>query len=149
MPAPLRIMVFASALVAMAFGPLQSIPGPAPRVIELTADRDSRYRQGHKASPTIEVVAGEPLILRITAVRAKDVARDGSVHGLALLDKDSNPVDGWRFFLRPGVQELTVTAPLEPGRYTAVCTVICSDAHEGMRFTLMVMNPKSGAEEQR
>jgi len=149
MPTSLRITVFVSALLATAFGPFETIPGPTPRVIELTADHDSRYRQGHKASPTIEVLAGEPLILRVTAVRAKDVARDGSVHGLALLDHDSNPVAGWKFFLRPGVQELTVRAPLEPGRYTAVCTVICSDAHEGMQFTLVVIDPKSSAKEQR
>ena len=142
MPASLRLAIVVFVFVATALGPSQSIPGSAPRVIELTADHDSRYRQGHKASPTIEVFAGEPLILRITAVRAKQVARDGSVHGLALLDNNSNVVAGWRFFLRPGIQELTVTAPLEPGRYTAVCIVICSDAHEGMSFTLVVNDPK-------
>jgi heme/copper-type cytochrome/quinol oxidase subunit 2 len=112
-----------------------------PRVIELTAGRDSRYREGRKVAPTIEVRAGEPLILRITAVRAETVARDGSVHGLALLDKNSGAVPGWRFFLHPGVQDLVVSAPDEPGRYTAVCTVICSDGHEGMGFTLIVTGP--------
>jgi heme/copper-type cytochrome/quinol oxidase subunit 2 len=117
------------------------------RIIELTADRDSRYRQSHKTSPTIEVSAGELLILRITAVRADQVARDGSVHGLALLDKNSNAVPGWRFFLHPGVQDLAVTAPSEPGRYTAVCTVICSEGHEGMGFTLLVTDPKTNTKE--
>jgi heme/copper-type cytochrome/quinol oxidase subunit 2 len=117
------------------------------RIIELTADRDSRYRQSHKTSPTIEVSAGELLILRITAVRADQVARDGSVHGLALLDKNSNAVPGWRFFLHPGVQDLAVTAPSEPGRYTAVCTVICSEGHEGMGFTLLVTDLKTNTKE--
>ena len=149
MPLPRRLAVFVYVLVALALGPSQSMLGQAPRVIELTADRDSRYRQGRKASPTIEVFAGEPLILRITAVRAKEVARDGSVHGLALLDHNSNAVAGWRFFLPPGVHDLTVTAPLEPGRYTAVCTVICSYAHEGMSFTLVVMDPQASAKERR
>ena len=120
----------------------QSIESTSPRVIELIADKDSRYRQGRKADPTIEVFAGEPLILRITAVRAKEIARDGSVHGLALLDKNSDATPGWRFFLHPGVQDLAVTAPTRPGRYHAVCLVICSDAHEGMGFTLLVSAPK-------
>jgi heme/copper-type cytochrome/quinol oxidase subunit 2 len=31
-----------------------------------------------------------------------------------------------------------VTAPILPGRYKAVCIVICSDGHEGMGFTLVV-----------
>ena len=114
-----------------------------PRIIELTADKDSRYRQGGKVSPKIEVFAGESLIFRITAVRAKQVARDGSVHGLALLDQNLDVVPGWRFFLHPGVQELAVVSPAQPGRYTAVCTVICSDAHEGMGFTLLVTRPQN------
>ncbi len=91
-----------------------------------------------KVAPIIEVSPGEHLILRITAVRAREVARDGSVHGLALLDKDENVVPGWRFYLHPGVQELDVTAPPQPGHYTAVCIVICSDMHEDMGFTLVV-----------
>lgn len=116
----------------------QSATPDQPRVIELTAGRDSRYREGRRVAPTIAARPGERLILRITAVRADTVARDGSVHGLALLDKNSQAVPGWRFFLHPGVQDLEVYAPERPGRYTAVCTVICSDGHEGMGFTLVV-----------
>ncbi len=114
-----------------------AVPGQ-PRVIELTADKDSRYRMGNTVSPTIEVASGEQLVLRITAVRAREVARDGSVHGLALLDKNSDAVPGWRFYLRPGTQNLPVTAPVQPGRYSAVCIVICSDMHDGMGFTVIV-----------
>ena len=120
----------------------QSLPVPQPRVIELTADKDSRYRQNGKGVTTIEAVAGEPLILRVAAVPAKQTARDGSVHGLALLDKQSNVVPGWRFFFQPGTQEVRVTAPAKPGRYIAVCTVICSEGHEGMTFTLVIRDDK-------
>ena len=116
----------------------QSQPLPGPRVIELTADHDSRYRMGRKVSPVIEAFAGEPLILRVTAKKADQVARDGSIHGLALLDKNSNAVPGWRFFFQPGVQDVAVTAPSRPGSYHAVCTIICSEGHEGMGFTLVV-----------
>lgn len=149
MYALIRLAVFLSVFIVTVIGASQPSPGSRPRVIELTADHDSRYRQGHKASPEIEVFAGEPLVLRITVVRAKEMARDGSVHGLALLDKKSNAVAGWRFFFQPGIQELTVTAPSEPGRYTAVCTVICSDAHDGMGFTLIVIERNADAKEQR
>jgi heme/copper-type cytochrome/quinol oxidase subunit 2 len=124
----------------------QSGPVVGPRLIELTADHDSRYRSGGKVAPTIEARAGEPLILRITASRAKEVARDGSVHGLVLLNKNLDAVPGWRFYLHPGVQELAVKAPEQPGSYTAVCIVICSDMHDGMKFTLIVAG-KSKAKE--
>lgn len=145
----LKFVLLACGLAAWPVGNSQSLPTPAPRVIELTADHDSRYRQGPKTSPIIQALPGEPLILHITATRANEVARDGSVHGLALLDKDSNAVDGWRFFLHPGVQDLTVTAPQRPGRYKAVCTVICSDSHEGMGFTLLVTDQKMTTKESK
>ena len=142
-----RRLRFAILLSAMAAGPVCRSQMPTPRVIELTAGADSRYRQGKKAAPTLQVLAGEALILRITAVQAKEMGRDGSVHGLALLDKNSKAVPGWRFFFHPGVQDVAVNAPLEPGRYTAVCTVICSDGHEGMGFTLDVVPPAAAAKE--
>jgi hypothetical protein len=80
-------------------------------------------------------------------VKDEQVARDGSVHGLALLDKDENTVPGWRFYLHPGVQDLEVMAPTQPGRYMAVCIVICSDMHEDMGFTLVVSPPGSSEKE--
>ena len=125
-------------LVALSLCHAQAGPIVSPRVIELSADHDSRYRLQGKVSPTIEAMPGEPLILRITASRAKQVARDGSVHGLVLLNQNLDAVPGWRFYLHPGVQKLAVKAPDQPGRYTAVCTVICSDMHDGMTFTLIV-----------
>ena len=128
----------ACALLALSLCHAQPGPIVSPRVIELTADHDSRYRSQGKISPTIEAMPGEPLILRITASRAKQVARDGSVHGLVLLNQNLDAVPGWRFYLHPGEQELAVKAPDQPGRYTAVCTVICSDMHDGMTFTLIV-----------
>ena len=143
----LNIFLLACAAGVSAVSQAQAVRPPTARVIELTAGRDSRYRQGNKTSPTIEVYAGEPLILRVTAIRAEEVARDGSIHGLALLDKNSKVVEGWRFFFHPGVQEVAVTAPSEPGRYQAVCTVICSDGHDGMMFTLVVLNRQSNATE--
>jgi hypothetical protein len=120
----------------------QSGTSASPRIIELNADHDSRYRQNGKASPTIEVLVRESLILRITAVRAREAARDGSIHGIALLDKNSEAVPGWKFFLHPGVQDLAVVAPEKAGRYKAVCTIVCSDGHEGMGFTLLVKVPE-------
>jgi hypothetical protein len=133
-----KFMLVAGLLTALSMCHAQTGVTVSPRVIVLTADHDSRYRADGKVAPTIEAAPGEPLILRITASRAKEVARDGSVHGLVLLDKDLDAVPGWRFYLHPGVQELAVTAPDQPGRYTAVCTIICSDMHDGMRFTLIV-----------
>jgi hypothetical protein len=127
---------------APAQSPAQS---PAqPRVIEVTADHDSRYRIAGMAKPAITVTQGEPLILRITAIRAKTRNRDGSIHGFSLLRaKDHSLVEGWDFLLQPGVQEFNVVAPSEPGEYEVVCTVICSGNHEGMNMKFIVL-PNGG-----
>ena len=110
------------------------------RVIEITADKDSRYKIPGQKVPEITVKAGEPLLLRITARRAQSWNRDGSIHGFSLLRaKDRAKVAGWDLLLRPGTQEFLMTAPPDPGAYEVVCTVICSEEHEGMHMKFTVL----------
>jgi heme/copper-type cytochrome/quinol oxidase subunit 2 len=112
-----------------------------PRIIDILADRDSQYKIGGKASPTITLHAGEYVKLVITAHKAKNMNRDGSVHGFALLRaKDGVKVENWNLLLHEGVQEFVLQAPEEPGEYHVVCTVICSSGHEDMNMTVMVTN---------
>lgn len=109
------------------------------RTIEILADKDSRYKIAGQRTPVIVVKAGEQIVLRFTAVRAKSWNRDGSIHGFALLRaSDRSKVPGWNLLLRPGTQEFTLTAPAESGDYEALCTVICSDDHEGMHMKVIV-----------
>jgi heme/copper-type cytochrome/quinol oxidase subunit 2 len=113
---------------------------PTPRVIEILADHDSRYKMEGRKQPMITAKAGELITLRITAKKAKNLNRDGSIHGFSLLRaKDRKPVADWDFLLKPGVQEFTVAAPSEPGEYVVVCTVICSQDHEGMNMRFLVV----------
>jgi hypothetical protein len=110
------------------------------RVIEVTADKDSRYKIAGQSRPAISAHAGEQLLLRITARRGKTWNRDGSIHGFTLLRaKDRTKVEGWNLLLQPGLNEFQLVAPSEPGEYVVVCTVICSEEHEGMnmRFTVL------------
>lgn len=110
------------------------------QVIEVLADHDSRYKIAGQKDPVITVHAGEPLTLRITAKKAKSQNRDGSIHGFSLLRAgDRSQVPGWDFLLKPGTQEFNVTAPAEPGDYLVVCTVICSEDHEGMNMKFVVL----------
>jgi heme/copper-type cytochrome/quinol oxidase subunit 2 len=110
------------------------------RVIEVLADSDSRYKISGQRTPEITVKAGEPVLLRVTARRGKSWNRDGSVHGFSLLRaKDRTRVEGWDLLLKPGKQEFQLTAPAEPGAYEVVCTVICSEDHEGMHMKFTVV----------
>ena len=115
-------------------------PVPQPRVIEILADHDSRYKIGDQKQPVITVKAGEQITLRITARKAKNLNRDGSIHGFSLLRaKDRKPVPEWDFLLKPGTQEFTLAAPSEAGEYVVICTVICSQDHEGMMMRFVVL----------
>jgi heme/copper-type cytochrome/quinol oxidase subunit 2 len=108
-------------------------------VIEVLADNDSHFKIAGQSKPEITVKAGEPVLLRIKARRGKTWNRDGSVHGFTLLrHKDHAKVPGWDLELKQGMQEFTLTAPSEPGEYDVLCTVICSEDHEGMRMKFVV-----------
>src|SRR5258708_14551941 len=84
----------ATMLVA-ALWPLPSIPRCAAqnqiRVIEILADKDSRYKIGRQASPTLTFKAGEEVQFRITARKAKTLHRNGSIHRFALILKKVGP----------------------------------------------------------
>ena len=109
-------------------------------VIELVADKDSRYKSPAGGKPEITLKAGEQVLLRVTARKAKSWNRDGSIHGFTLLRaSDRTKVPDWNLLLRPGAQEFQLTAPAEPGEYVVICTVICSEDHEGMNMKLVVV----------
>lgn len=129
-------------LILAACGIASAQVPPAPiQVIEVLADRDSRYKIAGEKKPEITVKAGEQILLRITARKGKSWNRDGSIHGFSLLRaKDRSKVAGWDLLLRPGTQEFPMTAPDEPGEYVVVCTVVCSEEHEGM-FMKFVVTP--------
>jgi heme/copper-type cytochrome/quinol oxidase subunit 2 len=120
----------------------------SPRVVEILADHDSRYKMQGRSTPSITVTAGEKIRLRVTAIRAKNENKDGSIHGFSLLrPKDHKPVPGWELLFKPGTQEFDLTAPEEPGEYQVVCTVICSENHEGMTMKFFV-EPKASQESE-
>jgi heme/copper-type cytochrome/quinol oxidase subunit 2 len=133
-----RIFVgIAAASVFLAMVPRTSAQA---RVIEVTADSDSRYKIAGQHTPEIAVKAGEQILLRVTAHRGKTWNRDGSIHGFTLLRaKDRTKVDGWDLLFKPGAQEFLLTVPKEPGAYEVVCTVICSEDHEGMHMKFTVL----------
>ena len=110
------------------------------QVIEVLADKDSRYKIAGERQPEITVHAGEAVRLRITARRGKSWNRDGSIHGFSLLRAaDRSKVPGWDLLLKPGVNEFSMEVPTEPGLYEVVCTVVCSEYHDGMHMKFIVL----------
>ncbi len=135
----LRLSCWVTAGLLLMFIPRRVSP-QSPQVIEVLADHDSRFKMAGMKDPVITVHAGAPVTLRVTAVKAKNRNRDGSIHGFSLLRaKDRSPVPGWNLLLKPGTQEFTLTAPAEPGEYVVVCTVVCSPDHDGMHMKFIVL----------
>ena len=138
-----RTLVAITAIAALAGGAAFAHPqnGPGtPRVIEVLADSDSRYKVAGENTPKITLKAGEQFLLRVMARRAKSWNRDGSIHGFTLLHaKDRTRVPGWDLLFKPGKQEFLLTAPSEAGDYVVVCTVVCSEDHEGMSMKFTVL----------
>jgi heme/copper-type cytochrome/quinol oxidase subunit 2 len=128
-------------LLTGGIGSSQTPAAGTVHVIEVLADKDSRYKIAGEKKPEITVKAGEQILLRITARKGKSWNRDGSIHGFSLLRaKDRSKVSGWDLLLKPGTQEFSIPAPDQPGEYVVVCTVICSEEHEGM-FMKFVVTP--------
>src|SRR5437867_310286 len=117
--------VFAMVLVAAAPAFAQS------HVIEVLADKDSRFKIAGQNKAEITVKAREMVILRVIARKGKTWNRDGAIHGFTLLrTRDHHKVSGWDLELKEGMHEFMLAAPDEPGEYDVLCTVICSDDHE-------------------
>jgi len=112
---------------------------PLPvHTVNLIADHNSVFRVLGQNKGPMELVAGEPVHLHVDARKGKSMNRDGSVHGLMLLNSERKPTPGWDLLFKPGVQEMELIAPTEPGLYEAVCTVICSTQHEEMKLQVVV-----------
>jgi heme/copper-type cytochrome/quinol oxidase subunit 2 len=125
-----------AAILGIRFAPAQA----QAHVIEVVADKDSRYKTPDGGKPEITLKAGEQVLLRVSARKGKTWNRDGSIHGFTLLRaSDRTKVPGWNLLLRPGQQEFELAAPPDPGEYVVVCTVICSEDHEGMNMRLLVV----------
>lgn len=140
---PRRVTLKMAALLLaslLSVGPIQRCAAQDQiRVVEILADKDSRFKIGRQVSPTLTLKAGEEVQFRLTARKAKTLNRNGSIHGFALIrKKDGAKFPDWDLELKPGTQEFILRVPSDPGEYEIVCTVICSDGHEDMHMKVIV-----------
>ena len=136
-----RITLFAALVTLAAVPPARLLAGdktvPAgPRVIDVTADQDNRFKVPKQKDPVNTMKVNEVAVLRITSRKGGEWdEKDGAVHTFtinALKDK------GWNFRLKEGTQKFPVVAPPEPGEYLVECTVKCGKGHDDMRMKLIV-----------
>jgi len=121
--------------VLLVCGLASRVAGGGPRVINVIADKDNHFKVPGQTSPVITVKANEVIKLRITAHKAAEWDKDGTVHSFTIKElKDQ----GWDLRLKEGVQEFTLAAPSDPGEYQIECTVKCGAGHDDMKMKLIV-----------
>ena len=121
--------------VLLLSGKVSRPAGAGPRVINVIADKDNRYKVPGQANPVITVKKNEVIKLHITAHKATEWDKDGTVHSFTIKElKDQ----GWDLRLKEGVQDFTLAAPADAGEYQIECTVKCGDGHDDMKMKLIV-----------
>ena len=119
------------------FGILFAAPLRAqePRTIDILATSDNTFQIPGQKSPVIHAKTGEPLILKVTAQRGSEWAKDGAVHSIVIRSLRDQ---GWDYRLHEGTQVLQAKAPETPGTYVIECTVKCGRGHDDMKMKLIV-----------
>lgn len=119
------------------FGILLAAPSRAqePRTIEILATSDNTFQIPGQKSPVIHAKPGEPLILKVTAQKGSEWAKDGAVHSIVIRSLRDQ---GWDYRLHEGTQVLQAKAPETPGTYVIECTVKCGRGHDDMKMKLIV-----------
>ena len=131
-----KIHLLLTSLGVLLIGTAVAAVNGTPRVIEVTADSDNRFKIPKQKEPVITMRVNEVAMLRITSRRGGEWdEKDGAVHTFtinALKDR------GWNFRLKEGTQKFPVVAPAEPGEYVVECTIKCGKGHDDMKMKLVV-----------
>jgi heme/copper-type cytochrome/quinol oxidase subunit 2 len=121
--------------VAVLPGVVSMIAAP-PRVIEVIADKDNKFKVPGKKDPVITMKAGEVATLKITARKGEEMdMKDNAVHSFTIVSLKGT--GSWDFRLKEGVNTFNVVAP-DPGEYKIECAVKCGKGHDDMNMKLVV-----------
>jgi heme/copper-type cytochrome/quinol oxidase subunit 2 len=108
-----------------------------PRVIQLTADHDNKFKVAGQKDPVITVKAKEVIKFRVTAHKGSemDPKFPNCVHSFSIKElKDQ----GWDVCLKEGMNEFVLVAPSKPGEYKVECMAKCGKGHDDMAMKMTV-----------
>ena len=123
-------------LVAMTVPALYTF-AQQPRAIQITADKDNRYKIAGQKLPAITVKAKEVIKFQITGHKGTetDPKFPGCIHTFTIKElKDQ----GWDVCLKEGMNEFVLVAPSKPGDYKIECMSKCGKGHDDMGMKMTV-----------
>jgi heme/copper-type cytochrome/quinol oxidase subunit 2 len=133
-----RILPWVSLLLLVAMiVPSLYLLAQEPRVIQLTADRDNRFKVPGMKDPVITVKANEVIKFRITGHKGTetDPQHPGCIHTFTVKElKDQ----GWDVCLKEGMNEFVLVAPNKPGDFSIECMSKCGKGHDDMGMKMTV-----------
>jgi hypothetical protein len=108
-----------------------------PRVIQLTADKDNKFKVPGQKKPVITVKANEVIKFRVMARKGTemDPKYPGCVHSFTIKELKSQ---GWDVCLKEGMNEFVLVAPSKPGEYLIECMSKCGPGHDDMNMKMIV-----------
>ncbi len=117
----------------LVLSPVDTLLGDEP-VIVIIAGEDG-FKVPGKKKPEITVKADSVVRLLITAEKGEAWRKDQVVHTFtikALVDQ------GWHLILKEGINEFTLTAPSQAGKYRVECMAYCGEIHQDMSMIMIV-----------
>jgi heme/copper-type cytochrome/quinol oxidase subunit 2 len=123
-------------LVAMIVPSLYTL-AQAPRVIQITADHDNRFKIAGQKVPVITVKANEVIKFNVTGHKGteSDAKLPGCVHTFTIKElKDQ----GWDVCIKEGMNEFVLVAPSKPGEFKIECMDKCGKGHDDMGMKMIV-----------
>jgi heme/copper-type cytochrome/quinol oxidase subunit 2 len=108
-----------------------------PRVIQITADKDNKFKVPGQKDPALAVKVNEAIKFRVTGHKGTetDPQHPGCIHTFTVKElKDQ----GWDVCLKEGMNEFVLVAPSKPGEFKIECMSKCGKGHDDMGMKLSV-----------
>jgi heme/copper-type cytochrome/quinol oxidase subunit 2 len=117
--------------------PSLQILAQQPRVIQITATSDNKFKVAGQKVPVITVKPKEVIKFQITSQWGdeKDPKWPGCPHSFSVKGFEDQ---GWNKCLKEGKNEFVLVAPGDPGEYKIECLAKCGKGHDDMSMKMVV-----------
>ena len=108
-----------------------------PRVIEISATSDNKFKVAGSKAPVITVKPKEVIKFKIKSEWGdeKDPKWPGCPHSFSVKGLEDQ---GWNKCLKPGMNEFVLVTPATPGTYKIECLAKCGKGHDDMNMKMIV-----------
>jgi len=133
-----RLISWTSLLLLFAvIVPLLHTYAQQPRVIQIAATTDNKFKVAGQKTPVITVKPKEVIKFEITSKYGdeKDPKWPGCPHSFSVKGLEDQ---GWNKCLKEGMNQFVLVTPVTPGEYKIECLAKCGKGHDDMAMKMIV-----------